>query len=208
MRIFTDFSSVIPREGRTPLRNVQETRIQALGCLELRGIHIAERPAPTTHSCPLHFSRDTYNALLQAHGPVPNEVVVPSDDNMYSFTVLAGRDFYPLNVIIEASGQLSGITIDVDGMTIILSKNNFCRIPGCGYWAKDAVRMPRHRITHFNDRGLKYQNPYREGTSAPTGHLQCRLNPGHYFKRLDHLKKHIDTSNGCQLYPLGTVPEI
>lgn len=166
-----------------------------------------EHPTLVTHVVPLKYSREHYNALLQAHGPVPREIKTPSDKNPYSFVALDRRGCYPVVSITEICGRLSDITVDLNGTITILKKENFCRVPGCGYWSKDAGRVPRHRLTHFNDRGFECRNPFRKGSDAPK-HKQCQLGPGQYLTRIDLFKKHFRAAS-CKAYApsFGQVPQ-
>ena len=178
--------------------SVQETQAQASGYYQPPSIYVAEYPTPVIHVVPLNFSRERYNALLQIHGPVPGEIKIPSGRDPYSFTVLERRGCYPVISITETGGELSDITIDLDGAITILTKDSFCRVPGCGYWSKTAGRVPRHRLTHFKDRGFSCRNPFRRGGDAPK-HLQCQLRPGQYLTRLDLFKKHFRAPS-CKAY--------
>jgi hypothetical protein len=187
--ISTDFSLGTPLEGRFALRDIQQRQPRGSGYPQLR---IVERPGPTTSAVPLHFSKETYDSLLRMHGPIPEEVKDPSNRNSYSFAVLGRRGCHPVISINETEGKFSDITIDLDGKVTTLNKNNFCRMPECGYWTKATGRVPRHRLTHFNDRGFECQNPYRKGTGVPK-HLECQLDPGHYFTRLDLFKRHLES---------------
>lgn len=159
-----------------------------------------------THVVPLKFSRERYNALLQTRSPLPQEVKTPSDKDPYSFTTLDRRGCHPIISISETGGDLSNITIDFNGTITMLTEDNFCRIEGCGYWSKNAGRVPRHRLTHFTDRGFECQNPVRKGADAPK-HLQCQLGPGQYLTRLDLFKKHCRTPS-CQKYAPSLIQDL
>lgn len=147
---------------------------------------------------PLRFSREVYTTLLQAYGPISGEVNTPPDGNRYSFATLKRRTSHPTISITEIGGELLEVAVDLAGTISVLHRDNFCRIPGCGYWAKCAGRVPRHRLTHFRDRGFECPNPHRQGTGAPK-HLECQLSPGQYVTRLDLFKKHFSAPS-CQAY--------
>jgi len=151
-----------------------------------------------THVVPPNFSRESYNALLQTHSPVPSGIKTPTERGPYPFVALNRKGCHPVISTTEVRGKLSDITIDLNGKITILTKENFCRVPGCGYWSKNAGRMPRHRLTHFKDRGFECQNPFRRGTDAPQ-HLQCQFGPGQYSTRLDLFKKHFRAPS-CKVY--------
>ena len=191
----TDFSLEAAREGEFTLGGALEEQAQGS---QAPNICVTEGPMPVTYVAPLRFSRATYNSLLQARAPIPEEVNIPPDNALYSFAALERRGCRPVISFTEIGAELLEITIDFDGSISVLVKENFCRVPGCGYWAKNAGRVPRHRLTHFKDRGYECQNPYRRGTGAPH-HLQCQLGPGQYVTRLDLFKKHFRASN-CQGY--------
>ena len=169
-----------------------------LECPKIPGIHIMEHPRSRTHAATLTFSQGVYETLLEAYGPIPDVIKVPSDRSTYSFAVLEWSRCYSVISITETGGQLSNITINLDGTVTTLNKDNFCRIPGCGYWVKKAGWLPRHRLTHFADRGFQCQNPHRKGTGAPKN-LECQLDPGQYITRLDLFKKHFEAPN-CRSY--------
>lgn len=154
----------------------------------------------------MKFSKESYKALLHARSPVPREIKAPSDRDPYSFTVLDRRGCHPVISISEAGGELSDITVDLNGALTILTRDNFCRMPGCGYWSKTAGRVPRHRFTHFTDRGFECRNPFRRGANVPK-HLQCQLGPGQYLTRLDIFKKHC-RAQSCQNYAPSPVQDI
>ena len=194
----TVFSPVNPSEDESTLRGVQETQTWAPGYCQPSSIHVSEHPASVTHVVPLKFSRESYNVLLQTRGPIPLEIKNPSDRNPYSFVVLDRRGCHPVISISETYGELSDITIDFNGIIVVLTKDNFCRIPGCGYWSKNAGRVPRHRLTHFTDRGFECQNPYYRGADVPK-QMRCQLGPRQYLTRLDLFKKHFRAPN-CQRY--------
>lgn len=166
-------------------------------------IHVTEYPTLVTHVVSLGFSRECYSALLQKRGPVPGEIKIPSGGDPYSFATLDRRGCHPVISISETGGELSDITIDLNGAITVLTKDNFCRIPGCGYWSKKAGRVPRHRLTHFADRGFECQNPSRRGTNVPI-HLQCPLAPGQYVTRLDLFKKHCSAPSCLKYAPSFT----
>jgi len=129
---------------------------------------------------------------------MPSEIKIPSDRNPYSFAVLERRGCYPVISITETGGELSDIAIDLNGQIATLTRDSFCRVPGCGYWSKTPGRVPRHRLTHFKDRGFSCQNPIRRGADAPK-HLQCQLRSGQYVTRLDLFKKHC-RAQSCKIY--------
>lgn len=120
---------------------------------------------------------------------MPRGIKIPTERNPYSFVALDRKGTHPVISITEIGGELSDITINLNGRITILTEANFCRVPGCGYWSNNAGRVPRHRLTHFKDRGFECQNPFRKGTDVPK-HLQCQLRPGQYLTRLDLFKKH------------------
>lgn len=188
----TDHLLKTPREDEFDLRGLQEVQPQASGCSQL------QLKRPTARVGPVRFSKETYESILQAYGPIPREVKILSDTSQYSFVALARRRSYPVISITETGGQLSEITIDLDGKIKTLHENNFCRIPGCGYWLRNTGRIIRHRLTHFDDRGFECPNPYRNGTGAPEN-LMCRLAPGQYVTRSDIFKEHLRALN-CQAY--------
>ena len=194
----TDLSPGTPSEDESALKSTQETQPRALGYYQPSSIHVSEHPTPVTYVVPLKFSRESYNALLQTRGPVPREMKIPSDRNPHSFVVLDRRGCHPVISISETGGELSDVTIDLSGIIVVLTKDNFCRVPGCGYWSKNAGRVPRHRLTHFTDRGFECQNPFRKGANVPK-QMRCQLNPGQYLTRLDLFKKHC-CAPSCQQY--------
>ena len=196
--MLTVFSAETPNEGESTLRGFQETQAQAPGYYKSSNIHVSEHPARITHIVPLKFSRESYNVLLQTRGPVPREIKALSNGNPHSFVVLDRRGCHPVISISETGGELSDITIDFNGIIVVLTEDNFCRVPGCGYWSKNAGRVPRHRLTHFTDRGFECQNPIRRGANAPK-QMQCQLGPRQYLTRLDLFKKHCRAPS-CQGY--------
>lgn len=179
---------------------------QVSGYFQPSSIHVTEYPMLITHVVPLSFSRESYNALLQTRDPVSREVKIPSDKDPYSFTTLDRRGCHPIISISETDGELFDIMIDLHGTITILTKENFCRIPGCGYWSKNAGRVPRHRLTHFTDRGFECRNPYRKGADVPK-HFQCQLSPGQYLTRLDLFKKHC-RGPSCREYAPSFIQDI
>lgn len=188
------------------MRSVQEFQAQTSGYYQPPSIHVTEHQTLVTHVVPVKFSRESYNVLLQKHGPVPGEMKTPSDRDPYSFMVLDRRGCHPIISISETDGELSVITIDFNGTITILTKDNFCRVPGCGYWSNNAGRVPRHRLTHFTDRGFECQNPFRRGANVPK-HLQCQLTPGQYLTRLDIFKRHCRAPS-CQEYAPSFVQDL
>lgn len=192
-----DFSPGILSEDDS-IQSVQEARAQVSESYQHPSIHVMEYPTLVTHVVPLKFSRESYNTLLHACGPVSREIKIPSDGSPYSFVVLDRRGCHPVISITETGGELSDITVDLNGTVTILTKHNFCRVPGCGYWSKNGGRVPRHRLTHFKDRGFECQNPFRRGANVPK-HMQCQLGPGQYLTRLDLFKKH-SRAPSCQGY--------
>jgi len=203
--VLTVFPPGTPSEGESTLKGVQETQAPAPGYCQFSSIHDSEHLVPVTHVVPLKFSRESYTVLLQTHGPVPREIKMPSDSNQHSFVVLDRRGCHPVVSISEIGGELSDITIDFNGMIVVLTKDNFCRVPGCGYWSKNAGRVPRHRLTHFMDRGFECQNPHRRGANVPKT-LQCQLGPGQFLTRLDLFKKHCRAPS-CQRYAPSFTPD-
>ena len=172
---------------------------QDLGYSQLPRMAIMELPRPITHTAPLHFSKETYEALLQAYNPVPDEVKVPSNRRKYSFVALQRRGSHPIISFNETGGLLSDMTVDPKGTFTALNEHNFCRMPGCGYWEKNPERVSRHRLAHFTDRGYECSNPNRKGTDAPKHSRECQLSPGQYLTRLDQFKKHFE-SESCRAY--------
>jgi len=199
----TDFSPGALEEEEFAPKSIQEAQVQIPGYYQPPSIHVTEYPTLATHIVSLKFSRERYNALLLSRGPVPKEIKIPTKRNPYSFVVLDRKGYHPIISITEIGGKLSDITVDLNGTIKILTKENFCRVPGCGYWSKNAGRVPRHRFTHFKDRGFECKNPFRRGTDAPK-HLQCQLGPGQYMTRLDLFKNHF-RAQSCKGYaPLFT----
>lgn len=202
----TAFSPETLKEEEYTLRSAQETRAQASVYYQPSSVHVAEYPKPVTHVVPLKFSRETYNALLQTRNPTPQKTKVPSDKDPYSFTILSKRESHPVISISETGGELTDITIDLKKTITVLTSDNFCRMPGCGYWSKNAGRVPRHRLTHFKDRGFECQNPLRRGADVPK-YLQCQLGPGQYLTRLDLFKKHC-RSPSCREYAPSFIQDL
>lgn len=200
----TDFSSGTLDEDKFAPRSTQEAQTQTPGHCQPPSVYVTEYPTLVTHIVPLKFSTESYNALLRTRGLVPAEIKDPTEKNPYSFTALDRRGYHPVISITEINGKLADITVDLNGTIKILTKENFCRLPGCGYWSKNAGRVPRHRLTHFKDRGFECQNPFRRGTDAPK-YLQCQLGPGQYMTRLDLFKKHFRASS-CKDYAPSFTP--